>query len=285
MSATFSLFPPPPDLADSIQAVWLAQGRTAHRREVVLPNGAVELIVNLSDPQWVVESALHPRRRYDHVFLAGTQRGPLAIEDEAETDLLGVRFLPGGVTGWLTVPLGALTDRIEDAADLELRWAKTLRERVGAQTDALARACAAFTVLREHRRRPPDGQRVAAVIAALMQDQHPPPIRALAARIGVTHKHLDTLFHRAVGVSPQKLRRILRFHDVVSWLQRNRRPVDWASLALASGFSDQAHLIREFRALSGKTPSQFLRLRTDDGWHLKADAEIRQPDQPLPTDR
>ncbi len=271
MSATFSLFPPPPELADSIQAVWLARGRTAHRREVVLPNGVVELIVNLSDPQWVVESELHPRRRYQRVFLAGTQRGPLLIEDEAETDLVGVRFHPGGVTSWLDVPLAELTDRIEDTSDLDLKWTTELRERLGALTDPPARAAATFAVLRANRKERADALRVRHVIAALKHDPRPPPIRELAASIGITHKHLDTLFHRAVGLSPQKLRRILRFHDVVTWLQRHHAPVDWATLALRAGFSDQSHLIREFRALSNRTPSEFLQLRTDDGWHLKAE--------------
>lgn len=270
MSATFQIFPPPLELADAVQLVWIAQGRTEHRREVVLPNGVTELIVNLSDPQWVVESPLHPRRRYERVFFAGTQRGPLLIEDEAETDLLGVRFHPGGATGWLREPLGELTDRIEDTADLELAWTRELRDRLGAQHTPRARAETTFSMLRAHRRGRADWLRVRTVLASLRHDRDPQPIRRLAARVGVSHKHLDALFRSAVGVSPRKLHRILRFHDVVTWLQRRPRPPAWAALALRAGFADQSHLIREFRALAGQTPSDFLRLRTDDGWHLKA---------------
>ena len=44
---------------------------------------------------------------------------------------------------------------------------------------------------------------------------------------------------------------------------------------LRINFADQsieaqrACISREFRALAGRSPSEFLRLRTDDGWHLK----------------
>jgi AraC-like DNA-binding protein len=36
------------------------------------------------------------------------------------------------------------------------------------------------------------------------------------------------------------------------------RPLSWAELAAAGGYSDQAHLANEFRALCGLSPTQFL---------------------------
>lgn len=270
MSALFQLFFPPPDLASCVQAVWVARGRSEHRREVVLPNGVVEIIFNLSDPQWVLQSELHPKRRYDGVFLAGAQRGPLLIEDEAETDLLGVRFHAGGVTPWLRTPLGELTDRVEDTADLDaMRWANALHEQLGACRTDRKRLNLVFTTLRRQRTGPALDSRVRRTLQSLLRETDPPSVAGIAKRLGITHKHLDTLFYRAVGFSPRTLHRVMRFHDVVSWLRRRQSPVSWANLALRAGFADQAHMIREFRAFSGTTPSSFLRLRTDDGWHLK----------------
>ena len=44
--------------------------------------------------------------------------------------------------------------------------------------------------------------------------------------------------------------------------------VAWANLALSAGFSDQAHLVREFRALSGLTPGQYRRLAPTGSRHV-----------------
>ena len=268
MSATFLMYAPPPDLASAVEAIWLARGRTLHRREVVLPNGAVELIVNLADPQWVVASALHPQRHYREAFVAGPQRGPLRIEDDGETDLLGVRFRPGGIVPWLRLPLGALTDRIEHAEDLALRWVRELRARLLEAPHDLARSQLAVDALSRNRTFPGVDRRVRDVLTAIGRDPELPNIRSLAARVGVSHKHLDELFHRGVGFGPRTLRRVLRFHSVVDSL-RGSPPatVRWAQVAARAGFSDQSHMIREFRAFAGHTPADFLRLRTDDGYH------------------
>ncbi|MFL6100510.1 MAG: AraC family transcriptional regulator [Actinomycetales bacterium] len=40
-----------------------------------------------------------------------------------------------------------------------------------------------------------------------------------------------------------------------------RGPVDWAQLAHAAGYFDQAHFSKEFKIFTGRTPSSYLELR------------------------
>ncbi len=250
-----------------MELFWIARGRTEHRREAVLPNGAVELIFNLSDPQWVVREGRRSQR-FTQAFLAGTWVEPLWIEDERETDLLGVRFRPGGAADWVPGPLRELTHQVADASAAGLRWSEPLRQALGEAKGDRARIECVVATLRRERRRVAMDVRVGAVLRALGDDTEPLPISALAKKVGVTHKHLDALFHRSVGISPRQLRRVLRFHRVVSAIEHGP-PRPWAALAADGGFADQPHLIREFRAFAGCTPAEFLRRRTDDGWHLK----------------
>lgn len=58
--------------------------------------------------------------------------------------------------------------------------------------------------------------------------------------------------------SPREWRRLSRLHDCLRMLRRGE-PVCWVSLAADCGYSDQSHLIRDFRDLCGFTPGQFLR--------------------------
>ena len=68
------------------------------------------------------------------------------------------------------------------------------------------------------------------------------------------------MFLAGVGVSPKKLSRIARLHAVLTRLADPRAaPVSWGMLAIEAGFSDQAHLIREFRQLVGTTPASYAR--------------------------
>ncbi|PSJ26827.1 AraC family transcriptional regulator [Streptosporangium nondiastaticum] len=79
-------------------------------------------------------------------------------------------------------------------------------------------------------------------------------ISALADDIGVRRRRLEALFREQVGVTPKALARILRFHRALRLIADETRDTGLAAVAAACGYSDQAHLTREIRALSGTTP-------------------------------
>ena len=47
--------------------------------------------------------------------------------------------------------------------------------------------------------------------------------------------------------------------------------VDWAEAAMDLGYADQAHFVREFRAFSGLTPSEYRRRAPADPNHVPGD--------------
>ena len=92
---------------------------------------------------------------------------------------------------------------------------------------------------------------------ALLEEAHGGlRVGELASRIGVSRQHLARRFRVQVGVSPKVLARVLRLQDLLRRASGETRP-DWAQLALAAGYCDQAHLIDEFKALTGATPGGY----------------------------
>lgn len=81
-------------------------------------------------------------------------------------------------------------------------------------------------------------------------------IGTLAEELNISARHLERLFAADVGVSAKILARLIRFEAVHNrlWLDPN---VSLAQLAYELGFADQAHLTREFKALSLMTPRSF----------------------------
>lgn len=69
---------------------------------------------------------------------------------------------------------------------------------------------------------------------------------------GLEPRELRRRFARMVGLSPKRLQRVARFERLRR--QIGRTPA--ASLAVDLGYADQAHMIRECRALSGSTPRE-----------------------------
>ncbi len=76
----------------------------------------------------------------------------------------------------------------------------------------------------------------------------------LARELGVSDRHLRRLFMHELGMSPKLYARIARLRRV---LDHPRERTSWSQLALESGYSDQSHMIYDFRALLRVTPPAF----------------------------
>ncbi|SHI40888.1 Helix-turn-helix domain-containing protein [Nocardiopsis flavescens] len=80
----------------------------------------------------------------------------------------------------------------------------------------------------------------------------------VADRVGLTPRHLGTLFHREVGRSPKTVAALMRFDHarrrITRSLHRTGR-TDLAGAAAAAGYTDQAHLSRAFTRFTGLPPA------------------------------
>ena len=101
------------------------------------------------------------------------------------------------------------------------------------------------------------GQDAAAALRSAPARQ---PVVWAAEQTGVSLRQFRRLFASATGFSPKRYSRSLRFNRLLAAADRQVDP-DWAGLAAAAGYSDQAHLVHEFRALTGRTPAAVFKER------------------------
>jgi transcriptional regulator GlxA family with amidase domain len=122
-----------------------------------------------------------------------------------------------------------------DGARIEAVAQFVLRRVAGTEEDALLGKC----------------------IAALRDGAEPLPIQAVAELAGIGRRQLERRFLHEVGVSPALLAGIFRFRRVFDAIERDSaRP--WTDAAIAAGYFDQSHLIRDFRRFVGCTPGEFI---------------------------
>lgn len=257
---TRPVFPP---LAPHVEHLWMVRGHLPGRwRNCILPDGAMELIFNLGDPQRLCAADdLERHTVFRHSWLSGERTEPIVIDEAGVVNLVGVRFRAGGAWPFVGVPLREFSDQVVELESFLGCEIGDLRERLGeaisddAQFDLLEK----WLLRRFHERTPPT-RAVCYALSVIHQGAEAIRIGRMADEIGISHKHLLREFDRCVGLRPKLFARICAFQRVISSVGQ-RPQVNWAETAASCGYYDQAHLIREFRSFSGLTPLGYMAKR------------------------
>jgi AraC-like DNA-binding protein len=261
----FFSHPPRPELAPFAEAIWGVRGVGSYHVESVLPNGAMELMVNFGPRQQVVgygeRAADDP---FANAWLAGIQDQRLVHAAKSGADHISVRFRPGGAHAFFDLPMDELTDQVVELEYLIGAAARSLRDRLGEIPDDVGR-CRAFEEWLLERRRAvhPYFATVRKAGDLLRSSRFRMSVAELCENLGLSNRYLGAQFRSVIGLSPKPFARVERFQSVIRSC-RGRSRVEWARLAHEFRYADQAHLIREFRRLGSVTPGEFLARRSPD---------------------
>lgn len=255
----YAEYVPPDDLADDIECFWtLRRSRTPGEPDGgrrVLPDGCVELIVHLGIPfAW-----RDPRGVFvpqSHTCVVGPFAAPLWLAAPPRFSSVGVRFRPGAARPYFHVPISALANAV---TPLELLWGRSAAEfhqrMAGAGSTPHLLRCVAAALRARRPQALGDGPVIRRAVAHALDSRGRARVADLAARQGHGSRRLERGFDRELGLAPKVFLRVVRFNALLAG-SRLERDSDWAALAWDHGFADQAHLIREFRALTQVTPGR-----------------------------
>ncbi|OKI18511.1 hypothetical protein A6A25_39830 [Saccharothrix sp. CB00851] len=176
-----------------------------------------------------------------------------------------IAMTPVGAYALFGLPLRELANAAVGLDDLLGARARLLTERIAEAPDWPAR----FRLLDDHlaarvRHGPVLTRQVHGAWQRLTASAGRLRVDALADEVGWTRHHLAARFREQIGLPPKAIARVARLHHAVSLMTRAAPPA-WADVAQACGYADQSHLNRDFRALTGCTPTEFLAERTTPG--------------------
>jgi len=244
---------PSAPLQSFLKRFWILEDRGANNAappQRVIPDGRAELILNFGHPfEAFTNGAWRPQPR---CFLAGQIDGPLLLRPRGRTKMLGICFHPHGAASLFAGPMHELNGTFTPIGDLSPRLARDLDHAVESldPIPAVERVllvslsgCAGDVLVAEAARR-------------ITTTRGAADVAALARSLSLSTRQLERRFQSAVGLSPKLFANMQRFNAVFRVLEEN--PANWVETALACGYYDQAHLIRDCKRFAGITPSRLL---------------------------
>jgi len=223
--------------------------------EHILPSGRAQIVFALHDDPIVYRaSGSSGWAAWRGSVVHGPQWRHYIVGPKSRGAVMGVSFLPGCASAVLGVAVSELADQ---HVSLDAIWGKRgaeLQQRLRAALDPQA----AFRTLETHltaRIQTPLLMHPA-VARALTSSGLSFRISAIQREAGCSPRHFIALFNSSVGVTPKHYYRIQRFNIVAQRLA-SKASITLADLAASVGYSDQAHLTREFREFAGVPPTRY----------------------------
>ena len=95
-------------------------------------------------------------------------------------------------------------------------------------------------------------------VEIIVDDRTLTKVDELVRKCGVGKRSLQRLFRAYVGVGPKWVIQRYRLQEAAQAAESGHAP-SWAALAADLGYADQAHFIRDFKHLVGRTPAAYAR--------------------------
>ncbi|HEX4157740.1 MAG TPA: helix-turn-helix transcriptional regulator [Rhizomicrobium sp.] len=249
---------PAPPLDKLVECLWWSERNAPlDAVEHMLPTGAAYVVFPLHDLPMACRAASPGREvfQWKRGIAHGPQSGFYMSGPKPAGAVAGIALQPGAAEAIIGIPSSELAGQHVMMNALWGPRADILHERLC----EAARPTAVFQILEQEllgRLRQP--LLIHPAVAHALQRARRARVRVddIRRELNLSPRHFIDLFHTAVGLTPGRYYRVRRFARILLAVAQNG-PGHMADLAAEAGYSDQSHLIREFREHAGMTPTQY----------------------------
>lgn len=192
-----------------------------------------------------------------HALITGLRKSVRLINYSGQTAMMLVVFKPGGAAAFFKEPLHELFG-ISVALDTLIGQQKLteLEEQLAEASDNFQRVAVVERFLLSRLYLAKSDLLIQHAIKQIRLTKGTLRIRDLVSTFPISHDPFEKRFRKITGTSPKQFSSIVRLRNLIE----NYDPtVDLTETALAAGYFDQAHFIKDFRTFTGQTPHEFFR--------------------------
>lgn len=251
---SFQVIQPSLLLQPYIRHYWVLEALPSLVQQRITPTGCIDLVFHKASRLLSTQrQTLQPS-----AFISGQSVQYTDLAQTGAVSMVVVVFQPYGARAFFKLPMDELSglnvgfDELNDVALTEL-YDRVANE---SDTDKCIRLIEDELLKRLCEFKEYDYKRIAAIVSHINICS-----RASAASMAevacLGYRQLNRVFTEYVGANPKDFLRVVRFHRALYCMQKNPM-VSLTQLAYDCGFYDHSHMVKEFKALTGLTPSEYI---------------------------
>jgi AraC-like DNA-binding protein len=256
----FELYKPSFPLGQFIESfIYYRDYNPNHTVERFLPDGHVNIVIDLTDyPKYIYDNdTLKEIQACKNVWFSGIRNKYITIPSGKESEMFVINFHRGMSYPFVQMPLYTLTDSVVDGELVLTSEILDMRDMIlEAATVPNKFSTAEQFLIQKFSRRLEVNPFIDFAVRAITSSPSQYSIEYIAGKVGYSQKHLIELFKKNVGLTPKHFLKVMRFQKAIQEISQTSH-INWASIALESGYYDQAHFINDFKIFSGFTPKEY----------------------------
>jgi AraC-like DNA-binding protein len=237
-----------------VKFIWFFEAMDANIRYKLLPTDSIDIILNLSGDIVYETNLCCISATPFHIN--GLRSKHSYIHQKGDIRVFGVSCYPFGLYPFINKSLANIQDEVVDLFKLSPSLARNIEVATSNNscTDRIIEniekaLCQEINVTEDY-------LSMANMLSNFLQTEKNATIQSFCSENGIHAKTFMRNIRKYTGYTPKTLRVINHFQKIGNQLL-HQKSKSMTSVAYDNGFSDQSHLIREFRKLSGSTPCTF----------------------------
>lgn len=235
---------------------FVSYGNPGFSQKRVFPNNNVDIFFNLGSlNKGKLEHATHGFDFKDTV-VSGLRSSFMSISPTGSFDIAGMRFKLFGFSSLFDIPAIEIANENLCAYDVLGSEANRIWQRL---TDC-TNPCARLSVLEDWMLKITSSKSLEIKLWNRIEQKFRSlefkSKSALSSELGYSYKHSLKLITQMTGLHPKVIDRVYRINYLLRAISR-QPSVHWAKMACHFGYSDQSHMIKEFKTFTGFTPVEF----------------------------
>ncbi len=236
-----------------------------HAIDRFLPDGNINVIIDLTDyPKFIYDNhTLKEIQSCRNVWFSGIRNHFITIPSGRDSEMFVINFHKGKAYPFVEMPVNELTDYIVDGELVMTKEILNMREKLLMLPSPQQKFLYVEKyLLNKFQKKMQVNPFVEFAVKQILLSPGQLTIEKIAKKTGFTQKHFIKIFKEHVGLTPKGFLKIIRFQKAIEEIEK-QKIISWASVALESGYYDQAHFIKDFKSFSGFTPSEYLSMNKD----------------------
>ena len=251
---TFNRFEPSEQLKNLVEFYWIAEAddRTPVLQKII-PDGFPEIIFHYGDPyrikldkQWELQSLS---------LFAGQITRFFFLENTGKSGMVGIKFKPSALTQLFGLKMTEFTNKVLVLQDVVGNKLDSLENKVRAARHHAQIIDALENGLKKIDSASIKERIIDKAIQLIFSTHGMVSVTDICNQVNTNERKLQRLFNNWVGLSPKFYARIIRFSYIFQFAQEKK--LNWSEVGLESGFYDQPHFIKNFKAFTGEDPTRY----------------------------